>query len=293
MPILPIVLVLISTFLHAGWNLLLRSQKSSYTFLRIAVVSAVLGLAPVLIAEIWSTPFPLPVWGYLCLAGVFQSTYFLGLIYSYQRTDFTVAYPLARALPILMVALVDTVRGQAPPSLAWLGMGLVSVGCLMAPMVSLRHFSLGPYRNRGMLWILVAAVSIVGYTTVDKIAAELIEPGPLSAARYGVYEITLAIPVYWLILKGLGQPTGLKGDRAGWFWATVGAVVSFIAYWLVLWAYQLSPYASYVVALRQFSLIIGAIAGAIFLREPAPLLRFAAVVVIVLGISLVVLPSAA
>lgn len=289
MPLFAVILILISTLLHAGWNMLVRSQQNSYMFLRIIIVISVVGLGPALLAEFWSTPFPWQVWGYLFLAGIFQAVYYLGLSQGYRSGDFTVVYPVARALPILLIALADVARGRAPSTWAWLGMVAVSLGCIATPLESFRNFKLSTYWNRVMVWIVVTALGVVGYTVVDKAAAELIEPGPWTAARYGVYETVLSCMAYWLVLKGMGHSTGEATGWQGWKWPVVGAVGVFSAYWLILWSYQLSPQASYVMALRQLSIVIGVALGSFYFREPAPLWRFSAAVVIVVGVAGVVL----
>ncbi len=289
MPLTAIILIVISTFVHAGWNMLVRSRQSSYTFLRITIVISVVGIGPALLAEFWGTHFPLQVWFYLGLAGIFQAIYYLGLTQGYQSGDFTVVYPVARALPILLIALADVARGRAPSAIAWLGMVAVSLGCMVTPLESWQNFKIGYYWNRTMIWIVVTALGIVGYTVVDKAAAELIEPGPWTAARYGVYETILSGVAYWLILKGLGQPTGEPSGWQGWKWPSLGAIGVFGAYWLILWSYQLSPQASYVVALRQLSIVIGVALGSMLFREPAPALRLSAAVVIAVGVAGIVL----
>jgi drug/metabolite transporter (DMT)-like permease len=63
----------------------------------------------------------------------------------------------------------------------------------------------------------------------------------------------------------------------------------FGAYWLVLFAYQLSPYASYVLALRQLSIVIGAVAGTVLFHEPARGLRVGAALVILAGAACIAL----
>jgi drug/metabolite transporter (DMT)-like permease len=284
MPPFAIFLVLLSSFIHAGWNLTVRNQRTDYAFLRIVVVTTVIGLGPVLAAEFWQRPILDQVWGYLIVAGFFQATYYLGLSRGYQHGDFTVIYPIARTLPVLLVALGDVARGHAPSPVAWLGMILVSVGCLFIPLESWRGFSLARYWNRSMLWAVVTALSIVGYTITDKLAAELIDPGPWTAARYGIFEIASSAVFYWLVLKGFSRPAATPATWADWRWAALAAVGVFGAYWLILWAYQLAFQASYVVALRQFSIIIGVALGALFLREAAPLLRLSAACLMVVGI---------
>lgn len=289
MPSLAVFLILLSTFLHAGWNLLLRRQGSDYTFLRIPLVTSVVGLGPALLAEFGPRPVLVQVWGYLLLAGFFQAVYYLGLTQGYRHGDFTVVYPLARTLPVLLVAVGDVARGRAPSAVGWAGMIVVSLGCLFLPLESWRGFSRERFWNRAMLWAGVTALGTVGYTLTDKIAAEFVVPGPWTAAQYAVYEAAASVGVYWLILKWFVRPSPTQTRWADWGWAAVIATGVFSAYWLILWSYQLASQASYVVALRQFSIILGVILGAIFLREAAPLLRLSAACTIAVGIACIVL----
>ena len=288
MPTVAVAIVLMSACVHAGWNLLVRSNRSAYTFLRATVVIGAVGLVPALCAELLGTPFPKPVWAYLAAAGVCQAAYYLGLSKGYQSGDFTVVYPVARVLPILLVAVIDVALGKRLLPAGWLGMVLVSVGCLVMPIRSLQAIKLSDYWNPSLAWILVAALGTTGYTAVDHAAAGWLQ-GPWTAMRYGVFEAAFSVIPYYLLLRGLRQPDTTEKGWRGWSVpAAVGAGV-FVAYALVLWAYQLSPQASYVVALRQFSIVIGVVIGAFLFREPAPGLRISATLLVSVGIACVAL----
>jgi drug/metabolite transporter (DMT)-like permease len=289
MSTLAVALIFISTFMHAGWNLILGSQRDSYFSLRILLVIAAVGLGPALVVEFLGSRLPVRVWGYLTLASIFQACYYLGLNKGYQSGDFTVVYPVARALPVLLVAVADVALGNAPSSVAWLGMILVSLGCIAMPLESMRDFTVACYYNRTMIWILVTALSTIGYTVVDNAAAELLESGPWAAAHYGIFEFAVTALFFWLILKGLHQPTGDSRGWQDWKWPIVGALAVFGAYWLVLWSYQLVVQASYVVALRQFSIVVGVAIGTFLFREPARALRISASLMIALGVACIVL----
>jgi drug/metabolite transporter (DMT)-like permease len=289
MPLAAVILVLISTFIHAGWNLLIHSQRASYLFLRITLVTGAVGLAPALLAEYWDPTVLSRVWSYLILAGMFQALYYLGLGQGYLSGDFTVVYPVARALPIFLIAVADVIQGHNPTLIAWLGMVCVSAGCVLMPLRSLRDFSLGRYWNRSMIWIIVTALATVGYTTVDNAAAEHLVTGPLTAARYGLFETFFSAGPYWLILIALGQPTAGPRGWPSWKWAFIGAAGVFGAYWLVLWSYQLSSQTSYVVALRQFSIVVGVMVGTFLFREPARLFRIIVSTIISFGVACIAL----
>lgn len=279
-----LLLVLLSAGLHAGWNLLVRGQRESDLLLRIAVVTTVLGLGPVLMAE-WTGTSLLPVtWRYFPLAGVFLAIYYLGLTRGYASGDFTVVYPLARAVPVLLMAGVDIARGHPPTLLGWLGLALVTVGCILAPLESPRDFKLARYCNRTTLWTVVAAAGIFGYTTVDSAAARVMPPGIGSAVRYFVLQTSASAAAYWLILAILRQPVHLSSQRAAWKLPMLAALFVLGSYTLILFAFQLSPHVSYIVALRQFSIVFGVAAAALIYHEPAPLFRLLTALIITAGV---------
>lgn len=291
MPTAAVVIIFGSTFLHAGWNLLVKARRASDGLLRITLVSVALGIVPTLAAELFGRPFPPQVWLYAAGAGASLAVYNLGLTRGYQNGHFSVVYPVARALPILIVAVSDIFRGHAPAGLAWLGMALVLAGCIITPMESLREFRLSNYLNRTMVWIVVTALGTVGYTIIDHTAAEFIPSGPVSAARYGVLEFAFSALFFWLTLLVVEREAVQDWDNSwqSWKQPVFGGLAMFGAYWLILWAYQISPQASYVVALRQFSIVLGVVVGSFLFKEPARGLRISASMAIVGGIALIIL----
>jgi drug/metabolite transporter (DMT)-like permease len=116
--------------------------------------------------------------------------------------------------------------------------------------------------------MLFAAMGTVGYTLLDKIAAEVVQQGPGTAARYGYMYFALSYIPYVLMFHYF-KPRGRAANSiaSGWKLAVPAAFLSFGAYWLILWAYQLSPFASYIVAFRQFSIVIGAVFAFVIYKE--------------------------
>lgn len=289
MALFSLVLVLTSALIHASWNLVVRSRGANQMLLRIPFLIALLGLGPSLWLEWTGAHFSLFVWAMLILTSIFQSFYYMGLLRGYEQGDFTLVYPVVRALPVLFIALFDVVRGNQPTPAAWLGMVLVSIGCLLIPHTSLRHLQLVVYRNQTMVWVLLAAVGTVGYSAVDKLAAEALIPGAATAGRYYVYESAITFFILWGVLRWQGLPTGMAELRSDWRWSTLAAAGVFTSYWLILWAYQINAQASTIVAMRQFSIVIGTVAGSLLFQEAARQLRMTAAAMITLGVILIAL----
>ena len=106
-------------------------------------------------------------------SGFFEVLYFLGLFQAYRKSDISMAYPLARAMPVLMVAAVTMIfgLGRPPGPPALLGMAVVSIGCLLMPLKHLSEFRPRSYVNPALLFILLAAVGTTGYTVFDSLAS--------------------------------------------------------------------------------------------------------------------------
>ena len=343
--------VLFSTILHAGWNLIAKRRSDSWTtILRILAVICAPGLLIAVSAELFAARLLPHVWPLLLGAGGAQAVYFLGLTLGYRAGDMGVVYPVTRALPVLFLGGFDLARNLSPSPAGWLGLALVAAGCIVISWdagagrrtaaggravaggaaadgrTAAKQRTAGggdavadrgaaaPVRLARRLhptigWAAVAAAGTVGYTAFDKVAAEVMRRelggGLADAFRYGMWEFVISTVLYAGLLAaaqriaarrppppppaaGASRPSRRSRWRAALDWRTAAAGFSMAgAYTLVLWAYQLSERASYVVALRQFSIVLGVAAGAVLMRERAPVLRIGAAVVIVAGIALV------
>jgi len=287
-----IALVLLSTGFHAGWNLLGKGRADTAAFFdRMLAGIAVIGFLPALAAELVWKPMTLPAAACAAASGGFCAAYYFFLMRGYGEADFSVVYPVARALPVLILGLLDGLRGRPPTLPGWAGMCLVTTGCILAPQTSLRGFTLQAYRRRALLFILATAGGTVGYTFIDKIAAEWIAPGGMVAAAVYGY---LFFVVSWLGYRRLaGSRIQQQGTERNWPGITVdriamaGAFMNFGSYWLVLWAYQLCDKAAYVVAFRQFSIVFGVAAALVLFREPGARVRISAALLIAAGLVLI------
>ncbi|MCD6289798.1 MAG: EamA family transporter [Anaerolineae bacterium] len=284
-------LVLGSTFFHAGWNLLARRQRAEALFFyRLLLMVAAIGLIPAAVSEWYTRSLPPAAWLYALGSGAFCGFYYLFLAKGYAASDFTVVYPVARALPVLLVGLGDVLRGRYPTAMGWAGMLLVALGCLLAPQRSFRELSPRRYLNRASMWIILTALSTVGYTMLDKMASEIMEQGPGTAARYEYVFYIFSFLFYAIFLRitrrmgALDNAKNPPGQDIGWRLPLLGGLFNFGAYWLVLWAYQLSQRASYVVAFRQFSIVIGVVLAFLLYREEGRLVRITATLLITVGL---------
>lgn len=280
-------LILASAFMHAGWNLLARRGRCEAIFFsRLLLVIAAAGLVPAAVSELLARSLTPTAWACVLGSGACCGAYFFGLGRAYGSADFTVVYPVARALPVVLVALGDVLRGRVPTPAGWVGIALVVAGCLLAPLRSFRDFAPRRYFNRAGLWIALTALGTVGYTLLDKLAAETVTQGPATAARYGYVYYLVSFLAYSLLVR-LFKPPQRSAGAVGWAEALLGAILNFGAYWLVLWAYQLVERAGYIVAFRQFSIVIGVILAFAIYKEPGRAVRLTGTFLILAGLILI------
>jgi len=187
-----------------------------------------------------------------------------------------------------MVGLGDVLRARYPTAYGWGSMVLVALGCLLVPLKSIHDLRLSHYFNRSTLWIVLTALGTVGYSMLDKFGTESIPIGPAQSAVYGYIFFLVAATVYWA-LRRLSPVQPQSSSDPGWRLPAVAAILNYGSYWLVLWSYQLTERASYVVAFRQFSIVIGVVAAFVIFNEPGRRVRTAGALVITAGLVVLVL----
>lgn len=311
MPLTAIILVCLSAGIHATWNLLAHSQQklSGNLFLHYQIVSCFAIFVPELVAELQGDHFSVALWSAVLVGGVINGIYYLGLTMGYRNGNFTVIYPVSRALPILFLVGFDIFRGQEPSLLGWLGIILVVVGCAIAPLQSLQKITVSEYWNESIVWVFVIALATTGYSIVDKLAVEILPLGNLAElARFTLLQSLFTAPCLWFIMgfieeKQEHEPNELQVSTpassevsltpsltplvsllADWQPAILFSLFVFGSTLFMLWAYQLSPHVSYLAGLRQISIVFGVVIGVFILREASPKLRIGAALVITLGI---------
>lgn len=297
---LAILLVLVSAFTHAGWNLLGKVRNpTAASFLVANVVGSIL-LLPALVALGPRIPdVPPSVWWSLLATGFFQALYYTALAGAYRAGDMSVAYPVARSVPVLLTtAFVAATRGIGSFSVPY------AAGCLLV----VTGLVLVPARARGpgvarsplvgacTLLALCAALGSTGYSLVDSAALSTLRGG----GRFSATEAAL----FYLAAEALSSTVWMVGSvllrRAerrelrrvtlvSWRPAALMGLGIYLTYGLVLVAMAFARNVGYIVAFRQLSIPLGAVLAILIFREPAPATRIAGIAVTCAGLVLVAL----
>ncbi|CAH6972842.1 Permease of the drug/metabolite transporter (DMT) superfamily [Vibrio chagasii] len=290
-----IIIVIISALLHAGWNVLGKSnQGSGSSFFLASGFAAAAILTPYLIWYVENVGFAnisLPFWQLVLLSGICQIIYLIGLGIAYKQADIGVIYPMARALPVLMVGLGTVLIGYDLSVNQWVGFALITLGCLFVPLKQFSELRLKAYLNLGVLWALIAAIGTTGYSIIDKEALLLLEPLSTSNITNKHTAIFYLGIQFWAIVIPLSIWLLVTNQRVefnnAWILrkkATVAGIMMASTYGLVLFAMTMTENVSLVVALRQVSIIFGVVMGIYFLKEKWYMTRGVGVVLILIGL---------
>ncbi|MGF1745570.1 multidrug transporter [Vibrio minamisatsumaniensis] len=290
-----IVIVIISALLHAGWNVLGKShQGSGSSFFLASGFAAAAMLTPYLIWYVYSVGFAnitVPFWQLLLLSGICQIIYLIGLGMAYKQADIGVIYPMARALPVLMVGLGTVLIGYDLSFNQWFGFALITLGCLFVPLKQFSELRLKAYLNLGVLWALVAAIGTTGYSIIDKEALLLLEPLSTPSITNKHTAIFYLGIQFWAIVLPLSLWLLVSNQRIefhnAWLLrkrATLAGIMMALTYGLVLFAMTMTENVSLVVALRQVSIIFGVVMGICLLKEKWHATRGVGVVLIIAGL---------
>ncbi|MGE6791355.1 EamA-like transporter family protein [Pseudomonas guineae] len=266
------LLVLISAFMHASWNAVVKSSSDRLSSMAMVdAVAFVLALALLPFVDLPS----LEVWVVIGLSIVVNLFYRYFLIRAYAFGDFGQVYPLVRGLPpLLVVVFAAAWLGESLPALGILGVVVLSLGVL-----SLLHVTQNWQAPRNAL---AAGVCVALYTVIDAHGVRNSE----SVLQYLVYFtllLSMPIPLFaaWRRGPALGQHV-----RRHWRMSVFGGLTYCAAYALVLWAMTLENVAK-IAALRESSVIIGAVIATLLFKEPFGHRRLIAAVTVTLGIILI------
>lgn len=302
MSFVAIILIVVSAVLHAAWNLFTKTRHPTAAFFLIANLTGTALLLPLLArasdGAVWRAMAG--VAPLLLATGFFMAIYYAGLAGAYRAGDVSVAYPLARAVPVLLVTAVSLGLGRrtqiSPTCVA--GVLLVVSGCFLLPMQRFSQIHLRHYLNPTCALALVAALGTTGYSLVDDAALRGLRGA--ATGEWGAVSISLLylcldgiVTSLWLLLFILprrdGRQSLREAVRGHLPHAIAAGIVIYAAYALILFAMAHARNISYVVAFRQLSIPLGAVLGIVALREPAHRPKLAGVAIMFAGLLLVAL----
>ncbi len=298
MSVIATILLLISAFTHAGWNLISKKEHPTHAFFLVANTIGAICIFPILLFFRKQVPLiPTTVWLFVAMSGFFLAAYMATLAGAYRNGDISIVYPIVRSLPVIFVFTATLVLGKGH-EISWLlllGIILVATGCMVLPMKSFGDFRFRNYQNICCLLALLSAIGVAGYTIVDDEALRRLRE--LAGTPFKPIEGTLV----YMALEGIscsiwqgafmlfipGEKKHMieviKRSKSA---AAITGIGIYLTYGLVLASMNYVTNVSYVAAFRQLSIVLGAIFGMTLLSEPRYFPKAMGIIAIFLGLIL-------
>jgi drug/metabolite transporter (DMT)-like permease len=282
---LVVALLLAAALMHATWNALLKADRSDRlaTFGVIMTTGTLMGVVAV--------PF-LPkveyaAWKYLASSVIIHVAYYTFLLKAYSYGDLSHTYPIARGLGPLLVALVsgqmigEHLRAQDIVGVVLLSAGLVALALPLKGIVA----ASGGRHGLATLFAVLTGVTIAAYIIADGLGVRAAGPDFQHRLAYIAWLCVLEGP-WLLVLAIVLRPQTVFGHlRRYWWRGAVGGVIANTGYGIAIYALALGPMA-HVAALRETSVLFGALMGTLLLGERFGRRRVVAAAVIVSGLVL-------
>lgn len=276
-----IVLILISAFFHAIWNLLAKQAGGGaiFVWLFTAISSLVLGPAALVLYIAQKPDIGWLGCGFMCGTALLHLLYFLVLQRGYRVGDLSLVYPLARGIgPMLSTIMAVTILGERPSSATVSGLILVVIG------VVLLTWRQGPSESHekaraAVRWGILCGLCIGTYSVWDKYAVSEIHVPPV------LLEVSTGLAICLMLTPhALARKDTVRSVWRNHRWEVIGvAVLAPASYILILTAMSFTPLSS-VAPAREISILIGAILGTRFLGEQHTVRRIIAAIAMVCGV---------
>jgi len=270
-----IFLVLLSASIHVGWNFLTKSSSSPKTFTLLTGLFAAVFFS-VAIPFIPFKAIPPAVWLYIALSGGIHTVYFIALSSAYETGDISFVYPIARSSPAFVAIAAFFMLGETISKRGVIGIGIVIGGVFLIQFRSGGRSGFKKIwesvKQKDCIWAFITLAAVVAYTLVDKAGMIMFSraEGVVSAMRGPIYyllQMTVCYLFYGIFNWQTVRPTFAYVLRHEWPKAVAAMLGTMASYSLILHVMQSEP-VSYIVTLRQSSVLMAVLAGGVGLREP-------------------------
>lgn len=294
MTALATLMVLGSALMHATWNMLAKRSGHPLAFLWLVNVASMVIFLPVFAWALWEYGLPASSLPFVIATGILHILYISFLSQAYRYGALSIAYPISRGTGVMLVPIIAVpLLGEETAPVGLLGIGLVLLGIIGLHI----HEIIGAFdpqraettiqhrmaSNRGAIYALITGLTIAAYSLVDKVGVE--HAHPLVYGYLIFVSMTIGLTPY--VLSKL-RTDAWRELRANPLLVAIGGLFVQGTYLIVLAAMTIAP-VSYIVPLREVSVLFGALLGMVFLKELMTTQRVIAALVITSGVILIAL----
>ncbi len=284
MTAIAIAIVIASSVLHALRDFLTKKSEDKQVFIWWAMVFSMIFTLPIVAYNTYVNGLPDIRGIQIALAiGFVHATYWMFMSKAYDGGDLSHVYPIIRSAPAFILLAAVIFLHEKVSALGVSGIMLIAMGVYV---VNLKGFSLVQIaeplralrREKHVQFAFLALAMTVIYSIVDKVGVSFVDP--FTYAFTICVSASLSYSLYLLKTKPRGSIMRcLTTNTKSIF---TNGLTGVVIYPLVLMAMQMSQ-VSYVVGLRQISVVFAVLFGGKMLKESHREIRLAAAGLIFVG----------
>jgi uncharacterized membrane protein len=290
MSALAIALVLISALFHALRSLFTKESGDKQIFLWLYSIIALLFFSPLFIYFLFVVGITKPAaYAWCAGSGFIHFLYWIFLTRAYKEGDLSHVYPIMRSSPALVLVVAVHFLGEQVSFQGVCGILLVAAGVYIVNMKSISAEELfAPVRSivndRSTQFAFLTLISVAMYSIADKMAVDYIHP-ILFAFLHLFFGMCYYTPYILLTKKG----NLIRNEwNTGMVRIIMSGVIGITGYSLILIAFTIDR-VSYIVSLRQLSVVFAVLMGSFWLKEKHTAMRLTGAVIIFAGCFLITL----
>ncbi len=278
-------LVAASALLHAIWSVAIKGARNPQAFGTAQQLAEVpFALAALLLFR--ASDLTPAVWILLVATGLAHGLYGTWMTLAYSRAELTRVYPIIRSTPALLPLLAIPLGEHVTP------LGALGIATVVAGVWLVVGGELSPRKLFApeLVYAWLTLGTTVAYSLTDKFAMAQLHASPWAGplprpfAWYALLTLAAVCVRLPLALRAVGAQALVESMRCDRGRVLLSVVAGFVGYGLILHVLQTAP-ASYVVAVRQLSVMFAAGIAMRFLGEAPSAMRIAGAALTVAGVA--------
>jgi drug/metabolite transporter (DMT)-like permease len=284
MSILAISLVLLSAVFHALRSLFTKESGDKQIFLWLYSIVALFFFAPLFFYFIYRVGITYhAAYAWCAGSGFIHFLYWIFLTNAYREGDLSHVYPIMRSSPALVLLAAVIFLGEQVSVQGAAGILLVAAGVYIINMKQLSGDELlAPIKSiandRSTQFALLTLIAVACYSVVDKMAVDTIHP-----ILFAFFHLFFGMCYYTPYIVFTKNTAMIKKEwTSGAVRIVMSGIIGIVGYALILIAFTIER-VSYIVGLRQTSIVFAVLMGSHFLKETHGGIRLAGALIIFAG----------
>lgn len=268
-----IILVLISGFFHALWNVLTKKSRSKAAFLLLIQCLSLVVFFPFILPALLKLTFSWKMMGIFSASALLHGFYFLVMSRAYSLGQISQVYPIARGTACLIAPLISVLfLGEYLTVFGWLGVFLIVSG-----IMSLGNFSVKRSIHGHVQLAMLMGVSVACYILIDRSALQY--SNPLMINWVGTIG-NILVMIFFARKRAVIREWKVNRNIV-----LLGAFLAPFSYLIFLSAVRLGQVAQ-LAPIREIGTVFGVMIGVLILKESQGKKRVFSSAIVVIGIIL-------